>query len=47
MTRATAPGLSDLAAEAPQSTPVADLRDMVNSGGPDSCAWSASSGATR
>lgn len=34
MTRATAPGLSDLAAEAPQSTPVADLRDMVNSGGP-------------
>ncbi len=34
MTRATAPGLSDLAAEAPQATPVADLRDMVNSGGP-------------
>ena len=33
MTRATAPGLSDLAAEAPQSTPVADLRAMVNSGG--------------
>lgn len=34
MTRATAPGLSDLATEAPQATPVADLRDMVNSGGP-------------
>ena len=34
MTRVTAPGLSDLAADAPQSTPVADLRDMVNSGGP-------------
>ena len=34
MTRATAPGLNDLAVEAPQATTVADLRDMVNSGGP-------------
>ena len=32
--KALAVNLSDLAAEAPQSTPVADLRDMVNSGGP-------------
>ena len=31
--KALAVNLSDLAAEAPQSTPVADLRDMVTSGG--------------